>query len=100
MSRIDATQLTPLLATISDWQYAPDRGGLIRREFVFADFAAAFGFMAQMALVSERANHHPEWSNVYQRVNVTLTTHDAGGLSMKDVEWARQADQARTAYGG
>jgi 4a-hydroxytetrahydrobiopterin dehydratase len=66
----------------------------ISRRFVFGDFAQAFGFMAQMALVSEKMDHHPEWFNVYNRVDVTLSTHEAGGLSVRDIAWAQRADAA------
>jgi len=64
------------------------------REFVFADFAEAFAFMTQVALAAEKRNHHPEWANVYNRVNVVLCTHDAGGLTALDFELARCADEA------
>lgn len=85
-------QLSAALATLPGWRYDAQRGGTIEREFRFRDFVQAFGFMAQVALLAERANHHPEWFNVCNRVRVTLTTHDDGGLSMKDVELARQMD--------
>ncbi len=64
----------------------------MRRRFTFADFGQAFGFMAQVALLAEKADHHPEWSNVWNRVDILLTTHDAGGLSARDVALARQID--------
>jgi 4a-hydroxytetrahydrobiopterin dehydratase len=89
---LTAQELQPLLASLPQWRHSPDRGGTITREFRFADFQAAFGFMAQLALHAERNNHHPEWSNVYNRVSITLTTHDAGGLTMNDIEFARAAD--------
>ena len=76
------------------WKLGADRGGTISRDCVFADFVQAFGFMAQVALIAERVNHHPEWSNVYNRVAITLTTHDVGGLSTKDFELALQIDRA------
>jgi 4a-hydroxytetrahydrobiopterin dehydratase len=66
----------------------------ITREFVFADFNRAFAFMTQVALAAEKADHHPEWSNVYNKVRVTLSTHDAGGVTQKDLDLARFADQA------
>lgn len=66
----------------------------ISREFVFADFAQAFGFMTQIAIQAEKQNHHPEWSNVYNRVTITLTTHDINGLSQRDIELALYADAA------
>jgi 4a-hydroxytetrahydrobiopterin dehydratase len=66
----------------------------ITREFVFADFNRAFAFMTQVALAAEKADHHPEWSNVYNKVRVTLTTHDAGGVTQKDLDLARFADEA------
>ena len=64
----------------------------IERDFSFADFSAAWGFMARVALLAERQQHHPEWSNVWNRVHITLTTHDAGGLSAADVTLARAID--------
>jgi len=69
-----------------------DDGLAISRDFQFADFAEAFGFMARVALLAEKADHHPEWSNVYNRVSITLTTHDAGGLSARDTAMARRID--------
>jgi len=91
-------QLTPqeradALQSLPGWQHDADRGALFRR-FEFADFAQAFAFMAQVALAAEKHNHHPEWSNVYHRVDVTWTTHDVGGLSARDVALARYCDQA------
>ena len=64
----------------------------IMRSFVFTDFVAAFGFMTQVALLAQEADHHPEWSNVYNRVTITLTTHDAGGLSRRDIALATRID--------
>lgn len=82
-----------LLAPLKHWRH-DERRGAITREFIFADFAQAFAFMTQVALVAEKNNHHPEWFNVYNRVDITLTTHDAGGLSQRDIELARYADEA------
>lgn len=75
------------LARLPGWTYDPQRPAL-QRQFVFADFVEAFGFMTRVALLAERMNHHPEWCNVYQRVDVVLTTHDAGGVTELDVEMA------------
>jgi 4a-hydroxytetrahydrobiopterin dehydratase len=87
-----------LRAEVPDWQFDAGRGGTMRREFVFADFVQAFAFMTRVALVAEKHDHHPEWSNVYNRVSITLTTHDAGGLTAKDVALARAADAAYAAF--
>jgi 4a-hydroxytetrahydrobiopterin dehydratase len=81
------------LATPADWKRDEKRDA-ITREFVFADFNRAFAFMTQVALAAEKADHHPEWSNVYNKVRVTLSTHDAGGVTQKDLDLARFADQA------
>jgi len=70
------------------------RGERIERSFRFPDFTSAFGFMAEVALVAERMNHHPEWTNVYGRVDAALTTHDAGGLTRLDFELARAMNAA------
>ena len=64
----------------------------ISRRFVFGDFVAAFGFMTRVAILAEKADHHPEWSNVYNRVDIVLTTHDAGGLSQRDIDLAQAID--------
>lgn len=74
------------------WTYLPEDGGALLKEFRFNDFVGAFGFMTQVALHAERVNHHPEWTNVYDRVSVRLTTHDTGGLSAKDFDMARWMD--------
>ncbi len=95
--KLTESQLTTVLPSLPDWRFDTARGGLIAREFTFRDFAQAFGFMSQIALVAERRNHHPEWFNVYNRVQVTLTTHDVGGLSMKDIELARTMDRVAAA---
>jgi 4a-hydroxytetrahydrobiopterin dehydratase len=79
------------LDALPDWDYDEARDA-IRRSFVFADFAEAFGFMAQVALIAEKADHHPEWSNVWNRVDILLTTHDCGGLSSRDVMLAQAID--------
>ncbi len=72
-----------LLAANPSWQLRADGQALVRT-FRFSDFSAAFGFMTRVALYAEKADHHPEWFNVYNRVEITLTTHDAGGLSGRD----------------
>lgn len=76
---------------LPDWDYDEGRDA-ITRSVVFADFIEAFGFMTQVALIAERANHHPEWKNVWNRVEILLTTHDAGGLSPRDIEMAEAID--------
>lgn len=79
------------LDSLPDWDYDESRDA-ITRSIVFTDFAEAFGFMTQVALIAEKADHHPEWSNVWNRVEITLTTHDAGGLSERDVALAEAID--------
>lgn len=81
--------LAPLLA--AGWEEVPGRDA-IGRTYVFADFVAAFGFMTRVALVAERLGHHPEWTNVWRTVKVTLTTHDAGGLTALDLRLAAAMD--------
>jgi 4a-hydroxytetrahydrobiopterin dehydratase len=73
------------------WTWNPLRGA-IHKAFRFPDFVTAFGFMTRVALAAERINHHPEWLNVYDRVEITLTTHDAGGLTALDLALAKQID--------
>jgi 4a-hydroxytetrahydrobiopterin dehydratase len=79
------------LQELSRWGYDAGRDALHRR-FDFPDFLGAWGFMARVALLAERADHHPEWSNVYGRVDVWLRTHDADGVSGRDVALAREID--------
>jgi 4a-hydroxytetrahydrobiopterin dehydratase len=78
---------------LSGWSPASGRDAIVKG-FLFKDFNAAFGFMTRVALAAERLDHHPEWSNVYNRVEILLTTHDAGGVTVLDVRLARMIDQA------
>lgn len=80
------------LARLPQWQTVDGRDAITRR-FMFSDFNAAFGFMTRAALIAEKMDHHPEWSNVWNRVDVTLTTHDAGGLTDRDVKLAEAMDR-------
>ena len=97
MKRLDEAAVLALGKTLPAWRYDPARGGTITREFKFTDFNHAFGFMARVALAAEKRDHHPEWSNVYNRVTITLTTHDAQGLSTRDVELAGVIDEIHAA---
>jgi 4a-hydroxytetrahydrobiopterin dehydratase len=79
------------LASLGDWHHDAKADALVR-EFKFKDFSEAFAFMTRVALLAEKAGHHPDWSNVYNTVAITLSTHDAGGLSEKDVDLANRID--------
>ena len=81
------------------WRIAEGERDAIQRTFRFSDFTAAFGFMTRTALMAEKLDHHPEWFNVYNRVDVTLTTHDAGGVTELDVTLARLMDTAAKSAG-
>ena len=85
VERLDATQKSALSTLLPDWSVEGER---LHRDLKFNSFVEAFGFMAQVALLAESKNHHPNWSNVYNRVSIELTTHDLGGLSSLDVELA------------
>lgn len=78
-----------LSTELPEWAVEGER---LLRTFRFADFVEAFGFMSRVALLAERQDHHPEWFNVWNRVDVALTTHDAGGLSARDVKLAKAID--------
>jgi len=91
IARLDAPARATLPETLPHWTAVPGRDA-ISRAFTFTDFSAAFGFMARVALLAEKLDHHPEWSNVYNHVEITLTTHDAGGLSARDVALATAID--------
>jgi 4a-hydroxytetrahydrobiopterin dehydratase len=92
MVKLTPEARTAALARLHGWSGAAD-GDAITKTFVFADFNAAFGFMTRVALVAEKMDHHPEWFNVYRTVQVTLTTHDAGGLTDQDVALAEAMDR-------
>ncbi|MGE3932079.1 MAG: 4a-hydroxytetrahydrobiopterin dehydratase [Rhodospirillaceae bacterium] len=84
--------LKEALATLKGWERVPRRSA-IRKTFRFRDFNEAFGFMGRIALMAEKMDHHPEWFNVYNRVEIVLSTHDAGGVSGKDIALARFIDR-------
>jgi 4a-hydroxytetrahydrobiopterin dehydratase len=93
-------ELDAVLKDLPHWRAEPGDRPAIRRDLKFADFNAAFGFMTRVALHADKADHHPEWSNVYNGVQIVLTTHDAGGVTQKDVTLARFIDEAAAAMGG
>lgn len=87
--KLSEQELSTSLKQLSAWELRNDK---LHREFKFADFAHAFGFMTTAAVLIEKMNHHPEWFNVYNRIVVDLTTHDASGITQRDVELARLLD--------
>jgi len=91
--------MTTKLSTPAGWKREESRDE-ITRDLVFPDFNHAFAFMTQVALAAEKADHHPEWSNVYNKVRVTLSTHDAGGVTQKDLDLARFIDTAYARFKG
>ncbi len=89
--KLSADSRTEALASLPEWSLVDGRDAINRR-FTFENFNQAFGFMSRAALLAERMDHHPEWFNVYNRVEVTLSTHDAGGLTDRDIRFARAMD--------
>jgi 4a-hydroxytetrahydrobiopterin dehydratase len=89
-SRLSEAELKQALEELNGWSI---EAGKLHRQYQFPSFVEAFGFMSSLALVAESMGHHPEWFNVYNRVTIDLTTHDAGGITAKDVELARKANQ-------
>ena len=89
-----------VLADLTGWSVAPGHRPAIQRKLSFPDFNAAFAFMTRVAIKAETLDHHPEWSNVYNRVEVLLTTHDAGGVTENDMRLARFIDEAAKSLGG
>lgn len=87
---LDDNAIDTALTELDGWAR---EGASIHKEFTFADFSEAFGFMARMALVSEKMDHHPDWSNSYNTVAVGLSSHDAGGVTQRDLDWAARADE-------
>jgi 4a-hydroxytetrahydrobiopterin dehydratase len=96
---LSAEERARWLPTLPGWALQSGRDAIHKR-FEFSDFNAAWGFMTRVALEAERANHHPEWRNVWNVVEITLTTHDANGLSMRDVELARRIEAFASAGRG
>jgi len=95
--KLNAEQAAEQLRALPQWTFDAQVGA-ITREFVLADFMQAFAFMTQIAIAAERHNHHPEWSNVYNKVLITWTTHDVKGLSSNDIAMANLCDQAFAGY--
>jgi 4a-hydroxytetrahydrobiopterin dehydratase len=91
IAKLDAAQRAALAQDLPAWRSVEGRDA-IARTFRFADFSAAWAFMSRVALLAEKQDHHPEWSNVWNRVEITLSTHDAGGLSARDVALAKAID--------
>lgn len=98
VEKLSAAARAAALAALPGWRETPGRDA-IARSFRFADFNAAWGFMTRVALVAEKMDHHPEWFNVYNRVDITLSTHDAGGLSERDVALATVIDRIAVSAG-
>lgn len=92
MSRLTDSERSELLPALDGWSLVEGRDAITKR-FVFDGFNAAFAWMTRVALVAEQMNHHPEWFNVYNKVDVTLSTHDAKGLTRHDVELAQRMNQ-------
>lgn len=88
--KLSPTAVTEQLTKLGDWTLSE---GKLHLQLVFADFIAAFDFMSKVAVLAEAAGHHPEWSNVYNRVEIDLTTHDAGGITMQDFDLAEQINR-------
>ena len=92
ISALSTTQCLEHLAQLPEWSFDEERAALFR-SYKFADFCEAFAFMTRVAIEAEKADHHPEWANVYNRVDVWLTTHDAGGVSDRDIALACLIDR-------
>ena len=90
--KLSGSARTAALAKLSGWSEVKGRDA-ITRQFEFSDFNEAFGFLARAALVAEKLDHHPEWFNVYNKVEVTLATHDAGGVTERDIKLAQAMDR-------
>ena len=91
IQELDEASRDAALAQLPDWSFDADANAICRN-FIFTDFAEAFGFMSRIAIIAEKADHHPEWFNVYNRVEIKLTTHDAGGVSQRDIDLATHID--------
>jgi len=90
-AKLTAEERDAALTGLPEWRWEASRDA-ITRQWKFASFSEAWGFMNRVALIAEKMDHHPEWSNVYNRVSILLTTHDAGGLSARDIRFAQAVD--------
>ena len=90
--KLAGTERSEAIAGLDGWREVDGRDA-IAKTFTFANFNAAFGWMSRVAMMAEKMDHHPEWSNVYRTVDVTLATHDAGGVTEKDIRLARAMDR-------
>ncbi|NDJ17481.1 4a-hydroxytetrahydrobiopterin dehydratase [Myxacorys almedinensis] len=90
LPKLSPTDLEAQLTHLDGWATQNDK---LHKDFTFASFVEAFGFMSSLALVSESMGHHPEWFNVYNRITIDLTTHDAGGITQQDIDWATTANK-------
>jgi 4a-hydroxytetrahydrobiopterin dehydratase len=96
--RLSAEARNTALRGLAGWAEVPGRDA-IARTFTFKDFNEAFGFMSRVALVAEKRDHHPEWRNVYKTVEVVLSTHDAGGVTVRDIELAKAMNAIAEQFG-
>jgi 4a-hydroxytetrahydrobiopterin dehydratase len=90
MNKLETSDIQQRMTELPGWELREDK---LHRKLSFKDFVEAFGFMAKVALMAESMNHHPEWSNVYNRVEIDLTTHDADGISERDFELAARINE-------
>ena len=92
VDKLSDADRTAALGKVKGWSYDAKAGAIIQ-DFKFKDFSEAFAFMTRVALLAQSANHHPEWSNVYNKVSIRLTTHDAGGVTARDIALAEAIDR-------
>ena len=90
--KLSAQEIESGLQALPGWSHDPS-AAVLRRSFSFRDFGEAFGLITRVALAAEKADHHPEWSNVWNRVDIALTTHSAGGITRKDLDLAKSIDE-------
>lgn len=95
VKKLSDSEITAELESIPDWRIEDDK---LYRQFLFPRFVEAFGFMASVATVCEKQDHHPEWFNVYNKVQISLTTHEAGGISERDFDLARSIDDIHARF--
>ncbi len=98
MNRLSDSERQAARNDLPEWRVVDGRDA-IARDFTFADFNAAWGFMTRIAIAAEKMDHHPEWSNVWNRVSILLSTHDAGGLTKKDLDLAKKIDSFAKDFG-